>query len=64
MNFAKVVRTVTNVSKIAIITLITYNVYLNCYKRLQTLINFIKLFSNCFNYLLHFFNNCLIFTQI
>ena len=50
IKFPKFVQTLTNFVQITIINLIYNTVYLNCYKLLQTLINFIKCFRNCFNY--------------
>ena len=63
MKFSKFVQTLTNFSQITIINLIYNTVNLNCYKLSQTLINFIKFVRKCFNYLLKFFNNILIFKQ-
>ena len=64
IKFSKFVQTLTNFSQITIINLIYNTVNLNCYKLLQTLINFIKFVQNCFKYLLKFVNNILIFKQI
>ena len=63
IKFSKFVQTLTNFSQITIINLIYNTVNLNCYKLLQTLINFIKFVRNCFKYLLKFFNNILIFKK-
>ena len=48
----KFVQTLTKFSQITIMNIILNRVFLNCYKLLQTLINFIKFFRNCFNYVL------------
>ena len=59
IKFPKIVQTLTNFSQITIVNLIYNKVYLNYYKFLQTLINFIKFFLECF--LIHFRNVLIIF---